>query len=278
MPRYTLDQLTVLDAIDRLGTFANAAQELHRVPSAVSYAVRSMEEQLGLKLFERLGNRTRLTAEGRRILEAGRRVLIEAEAVETLAFVMAEGWEPELHVVVDGVYPMEPIAKALRAVADAGAPTRVRLDVEYQEGVPERWEADRADLMLILDFDPEGEALEMRALPPLAMLLVAAPEADRRYELVVKDSSDRYRRNPKTSFEGGDNVVYLSDFHSKRLAALAGVGVGWMPEHLVRDDLTAGRLQAIEERSWTYQPQVVWRADQTLGRAATLFLQELQND
>ena len=94
----------------------------------------------------------------------------------------------------------------------------------------------------------------------------------------MKDSSDRYRRNPKTSFEGGDNVVYLSDFHSKRLAALAGVGVGWMPEHLVRDDLTAGRLQAIEERSWTYQPQVVWCADQTLGRAATLFLQELQND
>lgn len=74
----TLDQLQVLDAIDRRGTFAAAAAELHRVPSAVSYAVRTLEEELGLSLFERLGNRTALSAEGRRILEAGRRVLAEA--------------------------------------------------------------------------------------------------------------------------------------------------------------------------------------------------------
>ena len=134
--QHTLEQLQVLDAIDRLGTFAKAAQELHKVPSAISYAVRSMEEQLGLTLFERLGNRTRLSAQGRRVLAAGREVLDRSHALDRLAAVMREGWEPDLHVVVDGVYPMAPLAQALRALAKAGAPTRVRLDVEYQEGVP----------------------------------------------------------------------------------------------------------------------------------------------
>ena len=272
----TLDQLQVLDAIERLGTFARAAEELHRVPSAVSYAVKSLEEQLGVRLFERLGNRTRLTAEGRRVLEAGREVLDKARELERVAFVMREGWEPELHVVVDGVYPMEALARALRALAEAGAPTRVRLDVEYQEGVPERWERDRAQLMLILDFDPEDDPLEMQALPAFDMVFVGAPGARTQYELVVRDSADRYRRQPKEAFGGHRDVVYLSDFHSKRLALMAGVGQGWMPEHLVRDDLESGALEHLGERRWTYHPQLVWRRGQVLGRAAELFRKELQ--
>ncbi len=275
--KHSLDQLLVLEAIERLGTFAKAAEELHRVPSAVSYSVKTMEEQLGLTLFERLGNRAQLTAQGRRILAAGRQVLQQAEELERLAFVMREGWEPELHVVVDGVYPMEPLARALRALAEAGAPTRVRLDVEYQEGVPERWQQDRADLMIILDFDPEGDPLQMQALPTLEMVLVAAPGAQPHYELVVRDSALRYRRAPKAAFEGGDNVVHLSDFHGKRLALLAGVGQGWMPLHLVQGDLDSGALGLVAGKRWTYHPRAVWRSGQELGRAGVLFLHKLQN-
>lgn len=273
--QHTLEQLQVLDAIDRLGTFAKAAQELHKVPSAISYAVRGMEEQLGLQLFERLGNRTRLSAQGRRILDAGREVLDRAHALERLASVMREGWEPDLHVVVDGVYPMAPLAQALKGLADAGAPTRVRLDVEYQEGVPERWQADRADLMLILDFDPEDDPLEMRALPPLEMVLVGV-QGRASYEIVVRDSAQHYRRTPKRPFQDAANVVYLSDFHAKRLALLEGVGQGWMPLHLVNADLQAGTLEVVDGKRWTYNPQVVWRQDKALGRAAELFLKQLQ--
>ena len=44
--RLTLDALAVLDAIDRRGSFAAAAEELHRVPSAVTYQVQKLEEDL----------------------------------------------------------------------------------------------------------------------------------------------------------------------------------------------------------------------------------------
>ncbi|KEJ82273.1 bacterial regulatory helix-turn-helix, lysR family protein, partial [Escherichia coli 6-175-07_S3_C2] len=39
--------LEVVDAVARNGSFSAAAQELHRVPSAVSYTVRQLEEWLG---------------------------------------------------------------------------------------------------------------------------------------------------------------------------------------------------------------------------------------
>lgn len=282
---HTLDQLLVLDAIERHGTFARAAASLCRVPSAVSYAVRTMESQLGVPLFERMGNRARLTPAGRRILESGRAVLAQARSLEQVAQQIRDGWEPELQVVVDGVYPMAPITAALAAFTAQRIPTRVRLDVEYQEGVPERWQADRAALMLILDFDPEDDPLTIHDLPPLRMLLVAAPDHPAagqdspdltdHFELVVKDSSPRYARTPKQTWNRSQHAIYLSDFHSKRLAALSGVGFGWLPEHLIAADLDSGALVGLGDQQWTYHPKLVHRSDVRLGRAATLFAEAL---
>ena len=281
--RHTLDQLLVLDAIDRHGTFAKAAASLHRVPSAVSYAVRTLEEQLEVPVFERTGNRAVLTPAGRRLLRAARDVLLEAHRLEQVAQELRDGWEPELQVVLDGVMPLEPFTSALATLTAEGVPTRVRLDVEYQEGVPDRWQADDAALMVLLDFDPEDDPLHIDPLPPLEMALVAAPghpvhaepEPDlaRHVELVVKDSSPRYARAPKQTFHDSRHVVYLSDFHSKRLAARTGLGFGWLPVHLIAADLRDGTLAPIAGRPnrWTYHPKLVHRSDRPLGRAAQRF-------
>lgn len=281
---HTLDQLEVLDAIDRHGTFARAAKSLGRVPSAISYAVRTMEEQLGVALFERLGNRTALTPAGRRLLESAREVLAQARGLEKLAVELRDGWEPELQVVIDGVYPMAPVMNALSAFTEGDIPTRVRLDIEYQEGVPDRWMTDDAALMLILDFDPEDDPLTVHPLPALQMVLVAAPNHPltsnpdatmaNHFELVVKDSAARYAHQPKQTYHGSQHVIYLSDFHAKRLAALSGIGFGWLPEHLIEADLASGALVElpVEQSRWTYHPQLVHRSDVPLGRAAALFV------
>jgi DNA-binding transcriptional LysR family regulator len=59
--RLTLDALQVLDAVDRKGSFAAAAGELHRVPSAITYSVQQLEEGLGVQVFDRRGHRAVLT-------------------------------------------------------------------------------------------------------------------------------------------------------------------------------------------------------------------------
>ncbi len=56
--------LEVVDAVARNGSFSAAAQELHRVPSAVSYTVRQLEEWLAVPLFERRHRDVELTAAG----------------------------------------------------------------------------------------------------------------------------------------------------------------------------------------------------------------------
>ncbi|MFT7624344.1 MAG: DNA-binding transcriptional LysR family regulator [Myxococcota bacterium] len=286
--QFTLDQLLALEAIERTGTFAAAAKELHRVPSAVTYLVRGLEDAVGVEIFDRSRRTARLTRSGRQILAGARAVLDQARNLEQVAMQMAGGWEGELHVVVDGALPMGPLTDCLRRFSNPDVPTALRVDVEYQEGVVDRFNEGPADIGIFIGFAGDGDedGLVLRPLPPLDLVMVAAPEhpltrlevtdATRaaHAELVVRDSSPKYAQRTKPSFMGSRNVAFLSDFHSKRIALLAGAGYGWVPRHLIADDMATGALVllAAEPSEWTYYPQVVTREGQRLGRAAELFL------
>src|SRR6185436_17517903 len=101
--KISLDSLRVLDAIDRKGSFAAAADDLHRVPSAITYSVRQLEDQLGVSLFDRSGHRAVLTDAGRELLAEGRRLLRAAADLECRVQQVARGWESELRIAVDTV-------------------------------------------------------------------------------------------------------------------------------------------------------------------------------
>jgi DNA-binding transcriptional LysR family regulator len=79
--RLSIDALQVLDAIERKGSFAAAAHELHRVPSAITYTVQKLEEDLDALLFDRRGHRAKLTAAGRELLTEGRHILAHRAVV-----------------------------------------------------------------------------------------------------------------------------------------------------------------------------------------------------
>jgi len=78
----SLDALQTLDAIARNGSFARAAAELHRVPSALTYTIQQLETDLGLTLFNREGRRAVLTAAGHELLNEGRILLKVAADLE----------------------------------------------------------------------------------------------------------------------------------------------------------------------------------------------------
>jgi len=289
-PRFTLDQLLVVDVIARTGSFAGAARELHRVPSAVSYTVQALEDALGVVLFDRSGHRAALTPAGAHLVREGRELLTRARQLDDVAGTLGEGWEPELQVVVDGVFPLEPLLYALRVFGERAIPTQIRIDVEYQDGVLERFANDHAQFMIALGLE-DGGRLKGTPLPPLDMVLVSAPghplatatkltrdSLSAYVDLVVKDSSSAFARKPRESFLGTSHVVRFSDFHSKRVALRSGVGFGWLPLHLAADDLAAGTLVLLDlpdGNRWTYAPQLITRRDEPPGRAAALFIELL---
>ncbi len=275
-----LDLLRALDASDRNGSFAGAAKELHRVPSAVTYLVQNLESALGVTLFERSKRKAALTDAGRRVLAEARDVIDRAKNLEALASHLAGGWEATLHIAVDGALPMAPVSKCIASLSEAGIPTTLRVDIEYQEGVLDRIERDGADIGLYLGFDADEEArpYETVAMPALRFVRVSAPGQVGRAssELVVRDSAQRFHDDPKRPYDDARNIIFLSDFHSKRIALLEGAGSGWVPEHLVQHDLASGALVlGNEDCEWTYNPVIVWPTGRPLGRAGARFLELL---
>lgn len=284
---FTLDQLSVLDAIERGGSFAAAARRLHRSTPAISYAVKALEESLGLTLFDRSGHRARLSPAGALVLGEARALIERARGLSRLSEQLSEGWEPRLEIVLDGILPMPPIVAALRRFSELRTPTRIQLMVEHLSGVPQRFERDRADLMIALDFRPDP-GLVAQPLPPIEMRLLAvpdhalfaAPSVDRavlaqHIELRVADSGQRLDGQTGRLSLGSPHVFQVSNFHSKREALLGGVGFGWLPLHLARADLDAGRLGAVpfvEGASATFVPHLVHRRGSPLGQGGRFFL------
>lgn len=80
-----LRQLRYFRAIARTGSFSAAAAEEFVVQSALSQQIRKLEEELGLRLFERTTRSVRLTDEGSRLLELADRVLGDVELVRAEA-------------------------------------------------------------------------------------------------------------------------------------------------------------------------------------------------
>ena len=67
-PPISIEALLVLDAIEHRGSYAAAAEQLNKVPSALSYIVNKLEEQLNVTLFQRQGRRAVLTPAGKHLL------------------------------------------------------------------------------------------------------------------------------------------------------------------------------------------------------------------
>jgi DNA-binding transcriptional LysR family regulator len=291
--RITLDAIETLEAIQETGSFAGAARRLHKVQSAVSYSIRQLEEALGVTLFDRGGHRAQLTDVGRAILDEGRLLLSRARRLETLAARFQDQWEPRLEVVIDGILPVQPILQVLKRMADEAVPTRMQVKVEFLGGVQDRFEKDRADLMLVKDYTPSTSLLPHR-LPEVEAVLVASREhpltrartslelADlhRHVEITVHDSSES-RRLTNPHLFGGERVFYLSDFLTKKTALLLGLGFGWMPLYQVHEELEAGSLRELPYRGgsrFRFAPALVHPVDRPLGRAGQRFLELLTAD
>ena len=253
----TLEQARALDALERAGTFASAAESLRRGHSSVLYLIRTLEEGLGFPLLDRTQYRTQLTPHGRRVLESCRALLAAESDLAATVQELRAGWEPKVSVVFDGIVPVEPLLRAVgRLVADH-APTRIDVRAEFLGGVEDAFERTQADLMIAV-LPPRGSGLTSVALPPLHASLVAHAKhplsrgrqdersLDAHLLLTVRGSDPRLHLS--TAGIEAHSTVHLNDFASKREAILAGIGYGWLPDGLIASELSRKTLRRIK---WT---------------------------
>jgi DNA-binding transcriptional LysR family regulator len=290
----SLEALQVLDSIDRKGSFAAAAAELHRVPSAVTYAVQKLEQDLGVALYDRSGHRARLTAAGEELLKEGRQLLRAADELECRVKRAATGWETELRIAYDDIIPIESVYPLMedfyRANAARGG-TRLRLTAEVLAGSWDALVSGRADLVIGAPGDgPAGGGYTARPLPlnvemvfvvardhPLAKVAEPLRASDILAHRAISVADSSRDLPPRTvGLLSGQDVLTVPNMRAKAAAQIRGLGVGYLPLHIVLPDLQAGRmvLKQIEDPRPAMTFYTAWHTNQP-GKALRWFIKRI---
>ncbi|SNS40037.1 DNA-binding transcriptional regulator, LysR family [Noviherbaspirillum humi] len=290
----TLEALRILDAIDRRRSFAGAAAELDKVPSALTYTVRKLEDELDVLLFDRRGHRARLTPAGEELLSEGRNLLRAADELERRVKRAASGCEVELRIVLDSMIPFECLLPLLAEFDAAGYGTRLRFSQEVLSGVWEALLTGRADLAIGAAHDgPEAVRMSggfrTRNLTPIEWVFAVAPghplaaETEplpasliQQHRAVAVGDTSRTLPLMNAGLLSGQDTLTVPSVQAKLAAQLAGLGCGHLPRRLAQPYLADGRLvaKATVETRGVSQRQIAWRAD-ARGKSLKWFLNRL---
>ncbi|SFN23538.1 DNA-binding transcriptional regulator, LysR family [Izhakiella capsodis] len=284
----TLEALRVMDAIDRRGSFAAAADELGRVPSALSYTMQKLEEELDVVLFDRSGHRTRFTNVGRMLLERGRVLLEAADKLTVDAEALARGWETHLTIVVEALVSTELLFPLVDKLATKST-TQISLITEVLAGSWERLEQGRADIVIAPDmhFRASSEVNTRKLFTMMSVYVASAnhpihqePEPLSEITRVKYRGiavADTARERPVLTVQLLDKQQRLtvSSMEVKRQALLQGLGVATMPWPMVEQDIAEGRLRVVSPE-YTREVDIImaWRRD-SMGEAKAWCLREI---
>ncbi|MBY0380610.1 MAG: LysR family transcriptional regulator [Xanthobacteraceae bacterium] len=250
----SLDQLrSFIAAVDE-GSFSAAARRLNRAQSVVSELISSLEDQIGIELFDRSGRYPKLTGEGTVLLADARSVVSGVDFMKARAKGIASGLEAELSVVMDVFFPIEAMTEAAKTFREIFPKTPLRLYVEALGAAYQPVLDGRTSLGIVGSLPIMPELLISERLTGVSFVMVAAhshplaafrgpiprSELSRHVQLVLTDRS--------SLSEGREFGVMspqtwrLADLFAKHAFLLNGLGWGGMPRHVIKRDLDEGRL------------------------------------
>ncbi len=287
----SIEVLEILDAIDRRGSFAKAAEELNKATSALSYGVQKLEEQLDITVFQREGRRSVLTPAGRLILEDGRLILNATTTLADKAKELATGWEPKLHIALDSLLNYHLFFGVLESFLQEHPGLEVDVCECVLSGGWEALEHDKVDLVVGVP----GPVLLQKGFRTLAITnselipVIAAHHAKANLaqdaealeielpklrRVVVHDTSTvNVARSEGLSI--AKQILYVQTLDLKVAALLAGLGIGHLPRNRIQQYLDSGQLLELNLGDKTGPNNfIAWKISNK-GKALQALVQEL---
>ncbi len=266
-PPISIEALLVLDAIEYRGSYAAAAEQLNKVPSALSYIVQKLEEQLNVTLFVRQGRRAVLTPAGKHLLVEGRKVLHAINSLSEQTQTIANGWEPKIRIACDSIVDIKPIFNAIESFLVKYKNIEIDVTEEVMNGT---WEAlihDRVDLVIGAPSPvPSQKGIRAIKTGQLESVLVVGKTHEllttlhkrtnanqplqaselAKYRSVIVHDSSQHEIPWSINLIEGNQRFFVSSITQKIAAIIAGIGIGYLPKYLAEAHIEAGRLVVIE--------------------------------
>ena len=252
----TLDQWSALISVVDSGSYAKAAEALHKSQSSVTYAVQKLQSQLGVKAFEVKGRKAVLTPTGEFLYRRARALVEEAAATERAARKLSAGWEAEIGLALEVAFPTWLLLQCLERFGAESPQTRIELIESVLGGTSEALLQGQAEIA-ITGMVPQGFMGDL--LMPIRFLLVAHPshllhqlgrpvtmqDLRAHRQLVIRESGSKRATKPRLEAAQRWTVSHMA---TSIEAARKGYGYGWYPEYRIRDEIAAGTLKPLPLR------------------------------
>ncbi|MDB5924666.1 MAG: LysR family transcriptional regulator [Betaproteobacteria bacterium] len=255
-PRITLEQWQALVTVVDAGGYARAAELLHKTQSTLTYAVQKIESLLGVKAFSIEGRKAVLTPTGQLLYRRARVLLDEASGTESAARRLSAGWEAEIRVVMEVIFPTPVMLQCLDRFNKESPHTHIELVESVMGGTPEALLRGQADLAVSGSI-PAGFAGD--ALLRMRFFAVAHPDHPLHHlgravtlndlrghrQLLVRETSST--RSTRPSMDTAQRWT-VTDMATSIQAARMGYGFAWLPEEKIREELLSNSLKPLPLR------------------------------
>ena len=254
--KVSLEQWNALVNVVESGGYAQAGARLHKSQSTLTYAIQKLEDVLGVKAFEIKGRKAVLTAAGQVLYRRGKALLDEAMRLEHAAGELAQGWEPEIRIAVEIVFPTWLLLECMAEFGRERPDTRIEL-FETVIGGNEEMLAQRKVDLAVGPFVPAGFVGD--PLMDARFICLAAPshplhalgrklttdDLRAHRHLILRDTGARTRSGGGWQNERRWTVSNKATWIR---AAVMGLGFAWYPEDAVREEIDAGALKPLPLR------------------------------
>jgi DNA-binding transcriptional LysR family regulator len=284
-PRITLDQWNVLVSVVESGGYAKAGERLHKSQSTLTYAIKKLESLLGVKVFELKGRKAVLTPTGDLLYRRAQTLLENTARLEKSAGALAKGWEPEIRIAVDILFPTWLLLQCFGEFCGEHPDTHLELYETVLGGTEEALAARRVEFAIGTSV-PQGFAGDI--LMPVRSVCMAAPshplhrlgreltleDLRRHRHIVIRDSGEQ-----RVRAAGWLNELRLTVSNKATAihAVATGMGYAWYPEDSVRGELERGALKPLPLREGAEKAGTIYLvfADRETAGPGTLRLAEL---
>lgn len=261
------------------------------MPSALTYVVRKLEDDLDVLLFDRRRHRAELTPAGRALLDEGRHLLQAADELARRVKRLATGWEATLTIVMDDLVHFRALMPVIQDFYAENTATRLRFCREVLAGSWDALLSGRADLLIGpahiapvqgVQTRPLGEipfVFAVAAHHPLAQLEEPLPaSAIARHRIVAVGDTSRNLPPRTVGIMAGQDTLVVPAMADKVQAQIRGLGCGWLPRSLAQPYLDSGVLVAkatVEDRR-AGNFQIAWRTNMR-GKALQWWVDKLED-
>lgn len=287
-------QLKTFQVVSNLMSFSRAAQRLHYAQSSISAQIRALEDDLGVRLFDRLGKRIILTEAGERLLLYANKIIDLAE--ESRAQVIGgTDLKGSLTIRLPESFGGQYLPPVIRSFRTRHQRVSLSFTTCSHDGLAEDLRRGVTDLAFLLTDSIHAPDLEKEVLGYDQIKMVSGPQhpwltketvltRDLKSETILLSNVDcSYRKLFQAILEEQhtqpDAILEFSSINMIKRCVSAGVGITVLPQSAIYEDIENQRLAVLpwEEKGVEIAQLMLWYKDRWLSPTLKTFMEEVRN-